>query len=71
MKETILRGVGVFALALLGGLLGAGLFSLTGIFGEFKEMLSGTELRIGHRKFEHCNLMLVEQLVTHLSIDAG
>ena len=31
MKETILRGVGVFALALLGGLLGAGLFSLTGM----------------------------------------
>ena len=29
MKETILRGVGVFALALLGGLIGAGLFSVT------------------------------------------
>ena len=31
MKETILRGVGVFALALLGGLIGAGLFSVTGL----------------------------------------
>ncbi|MBB3034260.1 DsbA family protein [Alteriqipengyuania lutimaris] len=31
MKESILRGIGVFALALLGGLLGAGLFAITGI----------------------------------------
>tara|TARA_R100001129_G_scaffold117168_2_gene80871 strand:- start:498 stop:1205 length:708 start_codon:yes stop_codon:yes gene_type:complete len=31
MKETILRGVGVFALAVLGGLLGAALFSVTGL----------------------------------------
>ena len=31
MKETILRGAGLFALALLGGLLGAALFSATGL----------------------------------------
>ncbi|GAB5348663.1 DsbA family protein [Alteriqipengyuania sp. 357] len=31
MKDTALRGAGVFALALLGGLLGAGLFSTTGL----------------------------------------
>ena len=31
MKETILRGGGVFALAVLGGLLGAGLFTATGM----------------------------------------
>ena len=30
MKETILRGAGVFALAILGGLIGAGLFSMSG-----------------------------------------
>lgn len=31
MKETILRGTGLFALALLGGLIGAALFSVTGL----------------------------------------
>jgi len=31
MKETLLRGIAVFALALLGGLVGAGLFSATGL----------------------------------------
>ena len=31
MKETILRGAGLFALALLGGLLGSAMFSATGL----------------------------------------
>lgn len=31
MKENILRSAGVFALAILGGLLGAGLFGMTGL----------------------------------------
>ena len=46
MKDSIMRAVGVFALALLGGLLGAGLYSASGLAGRQTEayLLDNPEL---------------------------